>query len=188
MTYDKEKVEGAAREWQKEARDKLFDLVLRFFEDGLWYETGKWYIIGYDQEDLVQIGALSVLRALDTWREEKSAFKTHAWNLIKRDLQDLKSVSMTRERRISEQLWDPEILGDLAIDSSEDFKEVLCRYEIERLSLTERERVVLEGLVQGQAKQDIAKKLDLSSMAISWVVKDLKANKKLKELLCHSGK
>jgi RNA polymerase sigma factor (sigma-70 family) len=183
--YAKEKVEGAVREWQEEKRDRLFDLVLHYFENGLWYETGRWFVRGYDQEDLVQIGCLSVLRAMSDWSERKgTSFKTHAWNYIKHDLQDLKSVSIVRENRISEQIWDTEILGDLLEDDNDEIAEVICKYEIERLPLTDRERVVLEGLIGGREKQEIAEKLGLSAMAISWEVKALKKNEELKKLLC----
>jgi RNA polymerase sigma factor (sigma-70 family) len=183
--YEKEKVEGAVREWQEEKRDKLFDLVLHYFENGLWYETSRWFIRGYDQEDLVQIGCLAVLRAMSDWIERKgTSFKTHAWNYIRRDLQDLKSVSAIRESKISEQIWDTEILGDLLEDDGDEIADAMCKYEIERLPLTDRERVVLEGLLRGREKQEIAEKLGLSPMAISWVVKDLRGNEELKELLC----
>jgi len=184
QSYDQVRVESAVRKWQEKERDKLFDLVLSFFENGLWYETGRWCIMGYDQDDLVQIGCLAILRAMDTWDPAKGCtFKSHAWNYVKRDLIDLKATSSVREATVSEQLWDTEILGDICEDESDAYEDIICRYEIERLPLRERERVVLESLIEGEDKQDIAKKLGLSPMTISWDVKGLKSNRALQELL-----
>jgi RNA polymerase sigma factor (sigma-70 family) len=182
--YDKDEVEDAVLQWQEKREDRLFDKILSFFENGLWYETGRWYIRGHDQEDLVQIGCLSILRSMEDWNPKgKASFKTHAWNYIKRDFQDLKSISVVRENRIQEQTYDTEIIEDILGAEPGNFKEVLCWYEIEKMPLSERERRVVKGLLGGYEKQDIAKGLKVSPMTVSWTIKDLREKVCLKKFL-----
>jgi DNA-directed RNA polymerase specialized sigma24 family protein len=164
--------------------ESLFNQIRSKFEAGISYECSRWYVISYAPEDLVQECMLALSWAAKSWDGTRNAnFNTYAWRCVKNCLQDVRNGgSVNREMKVDQAVWDTDWIDLIAFDTANDQAKVDFDYDVERLPITERQRVVLQGLRQGLLKQEIAASLKLSPMAISWEVIALRKSKEVQNL------
>jgi RNA polymerase sigma factor (sigma-70 family) len=178
-------LEEAVLKWQETRDERYYDYVLGTFASGISYTSSQWYVRGFDREDLEAECFQAVLSAMDHYKlNRRSKFKTFCWSCIHNWLRDLWERSKRSRDSYEEDYWDTEILSELVVDTADlTSDDELFAYEIQKIPLDPRQRVVITRLLQGFEKKDIAKELDVSASTISWVVKGLQENVTLKEFL-----
>lgn len=129
-----------------------------------------------EMEDLLSEGTMEMLAAVNTYDKTKNAsFKTFLYGAISRHYNDLFRAEMCKKRKPDgfvesfEQInsnseFDEEgnSLGNLAFSViCEDYSMVEVGELLQRLKLSNRERVVIDLFVEGYTEPEIAKKLGI---------------------------
>lgn len=165
------------------SRRKLIEHNLRLVA----HIARKYTVPGYDSDDLISIGTIGLIKAVNTFRPDSGAtLSTYASRCIENEI--LMTLRATQKRKNDVSLHDPvgkdadgneisymDVLGTEA-DSITD--EVDRRISLQRIShlirdiLPERERTVLElryGLIDGKQRPqyEIAKLLGISRSYVS---------------------
>ncbi|MCR6546773.1 RNA polymerase sporulation sigma factor SigK [Dehalobacterium formicoaceticum] len=184
----------------EEARNLLIEHNLRLVA----HITKKFESAGLDKDDLISIGTIGLIKAINTFNRGKGTkLATYAARCIENEI--LMHLRSTKNMRTEVSLYDPigtdkegnevslvDVLGtegDLVLQSIESYyeqKELLEKVE----TLENRERFVLQsryGLFNSlrRTQREIAKKLGISRSYVSRIEK--KAIQKLTQELSKSG-
>jgi hypothetical protein len=180
-----EVVEQLVLQYRRTRSDEVWSKLEKEFAEGIFFQARRWWVAGWDAEDVEQSLRLMLLQAVDGWREEKGQrFRNYFWTIAKRCMQDLIGWSKTLDVKnecqypMSEEgiEWEP---ADTR--SYDDLWKIEMDISIEGFHLTERQRVVLIGLILGKEKFEIAKDCNVSPSAVTWEVKALAKNIELSE-------
>lgn len=183
------------REGSKEARDILIERNMRLVA----HIAKKYGNTDYDMEDLISIGSIGLIKAIDSFDIEKEIrLATYASRCIDNELLMLMRTNKKQSREVY--LYDPigtdkegssidllDILESDELDVVEqlDLKEKVKKlYELLETKLTEREREIVYlryGLNKGEeiTQKEIGERLGISRSYVSRIEK--KALKKLRE-------
>ena len=132
----------------------------------------KYYLIGGEQEDLLQEGWMGFFRAMREFDSKKTVnFKQFARLLIEREMIDaIRKANSIKNQVLSSSVFvdNEELLTeDITVEDNvlyyEMYKDIFLKIE-ERLSV--KERKVLEYYLQGYSYVDISKILDTSAKSI----------------------
>lgn len=183
------------REGSREARDILIERNLRLVA----HIAKKYANTDYDMEDLISIGSIGLIKAIDSFDIEKEIrLATYASRCIDNELLMLMRSNKKQSREVY--LYDPigtdkdgstiDLLDILEAEEKDvveqvDLKErVQLLYKLLESQLTERERQILYlryGLKKGEeiTQKEIGERLGISRSYVSRIEK--KALKKLRE-------
>lgn len=147
----------------------------------------KFFIIGAEQEDLVQEGLIGLLKAIKFYKIEKSSFKTFANLCIKTQIFSaikmannkknmalneaiLNSSSEEKEKMEINLISDKNNLEDVFIN-----KERLIKFkEFTKSNFSSFEREIFEYLIRGYSYQEIAKILSIESKSVDNAIQRIK--------------
>lgn len=180
---------------EREAREKLIEHNLRLCA----HIARKYTVPGYDQDDLISIGTIGLIKGVNTYKAGGSTqLSTYCARCIENEILMCLRASQKRKGEVS--LQDPigtdsegneiTLIDVLGTDEDEVHGHVERRVSLEavRRLVTEelhgREKTVIQmryGLLDGRAyaQQDVAQKLGISRSYVSRIGK--KAMEKLKE-------
>jgi len=165
------------------ARRKLIEHNLRLVA----HIARKYTVPGFDSDDLISIGTIGLIKAVNTFRSDSGAtLSTYASRCIENEI--LMTLRAAQKRKNDVSLHDPvgkdadgneiSYLDVLGTDSDSITEEVDRRISLQRIAhlirdmLPERERTVLElryGLIDGKQRPqyEIAKLLGISRSYVS---------------------
>lgn len=174
-------------QYQIDRSNAVYKRVEEHFINGFKYTATKWFIRSFSREDIVQTCCIALESAMSTFNPNRGVkFNSYAWTVVNRWLQDVRNSGSTgRESNLDIAPWDPPLIEALCPDLETDYsvKEVELRYDIEMIHLTDRQRFVLKGLLEGKQKQEIAAEMNMSPMVVSWEIKALRTNKEVQTML-----
>lgn len=90
--------------------NEAIDLILKEYSKLLSFNAQKYYLVGAEQEDLVQEGILGLLKAIKFYDETKSSFSSFAFLCIRREM-----ISAIRKANTQKQMVLNEALKTNAI-------------------------------------------------------------------------
>jgi RNA polymerase sporulation-specific sigma factor len=171
------------KEGDSMARRKLIEHNLRLVA----HIARKYTVPGFDSDDLISIGTIGLIKAVNTFRSDSGAtLSTYASRCIENEI--LMALRAAQKRKNDVSLHDPvgkdadgneiSYLDVLGTDSDSITEEVDRRISLQRIAhlirdmLPERERTVLElryGLIDGKQRPqyEIAKLLGISRSYVS---------------------
>ncbi|WP_251861403.1 sigma-70 family RNA polymerase sigma factor [Clostridium sp. Marseille-Q2269] len=157
--------------------------IIENFNPLILKEASKWRIKGYDYEDLVQHGYLSVIKAVNMFKDQESKFVPYCITAIKTNYKAL----LKKEIKHHREMPDENILnkGEEYEFTIED--ELVAYEKIKELykaidRLTEEERKVIdEFYIKNNSLNKVAKSIDKSYNSVRYT-KD-KAINKLQKIL-----
>lgn len=197
----KEELECIRRiaEGDEKAREKLIAHNLRLVA----YIVKKRYCDHYEQDDLISIGTIGLIRAVETFSEDKNvSFSTYAGKCIDNQIKMYFRKIKNRQNEIYldapieiDKEGNPLTIADIFKDMADVSKEVDLRMDLQKLyryineSLDERERLIISsryglscsGGIQTKpmTQREVAEKLNISRSYVSRIEK--KALKKLSD-------
>ena len=167
----------------KEARNKLIEHNLRLVA----HIVKKYHNIDKDIDDLISIGTIGLIKAIDTYNPRKGTrLATYAARCIENEI--LMTIRSTRKTRLEYSLHEPigadkegneiNLLDILGTDIDEVLNQVDLRLETKKLyrcienNLKDREKVIIQlryGLVDGEyrTQREIANTLGISRSYVS---------------------
>lgn len=174
-------------ELYKAGEAEAFDELMKKTE-GLRTSLAQRYlnIPGSEFEDLMSEGAMEMLSAIQNFDSEKysSSFSTFLYSAISRHYNDLFVKSTCAKRNSgfvksyeqlnthSEYEDDEDSLGSSEFSvECEDYSMVEVRDLLSRLKLSDKERVVVNLLMAGNSKPDIARRLGVKTPSVHSYVK-----------------
>lgn len=183
MEYDREEVERRVLRFRSFRRAEDWQTIESAFESSIQYVSHTWFVAGSEPSDIAQSMRLMLLSAADSWNPNRHAsFRTYFWGIARNCLKDMIAERRTADVRDNESQWDDSLGWEPeGIGGRKDLERIQLMYDIATLPVTDRQRQVILGLLEGKEKQDIAKELNLSGGAISWEVKALQQNEAVRE-------
>ncbi|GAA0719931.1 sigma-70 family RNA polymerase sigma factor [Clostridium malenominatum] len=170
---------GAAKEGDKEALGKIIEnfmpLILK--------ESSKYIIKCYDYEDLVQHGYLSVIRAVNMFKEEDKFFTPYCIRAIQLNYKALLKKEIKHHREIPDEFMQINKGYEFTIED-----EILAFERTKELyeamdKLTEEEKMVISSFyINKSSLREIAATSDKSYNNVRYL-KD-RAVRKLQKMLC----
>lgn len=161
----------------KEAQNgnkEAIDMILKAYTDLVSINAKKYFIIGAEQEDLIQEGVLGLLKAIKSYDKEKSQFKTFAILCIRNQIITAIKVANRQKNSIlneailnSTNSHENEELDDYKYGKIEGYKNPeeiylmkeklnnFMTYINENLSKLEKE--VFDYMIRGYSYREIAK-------------------------------
>lgn len=161
----------------KEAQNgnkEALDTILKVYIDLVSINAKKYFIIGAEQEDLIQEGVLGLLKAIKSYDKEKSQFKTFAILCIRNQIiTAIKAANRQKNSILNEAILnltnsgEKEELDDYKYAKIEDYKNPeeiylmkeklnnFMTYINENLSKLEKE--VFNYMIRGYSYREIAK-------------------------------
>lgn len=159
-------------------------------------------IPGSELDDLLSEGAIAMMEAAKNFDESKgAAFTTFLYKHISRRYDKLYSQASAKKRNVNVEVkvhsyidnldTDSTVSGDRDFLRSKDYFSVVCdefdmiemRMLIDSLKLSEKERVVVNLLIEGCSKPDIAKHLGVKVPSVHSYIKRI-GNKLNLSLAC----
>ncbi len=169
---------------------EAFNEIYSRFKGTVKFFTRNLYLLGADDDDLMQEGMIGLMKACNTYSEDKSSFKTYATVCIKNSLYSaVKKFSSQKNKplNISDSLDDEHILSGLSLFSVTPEDEVINKEKIKELrfkiysSLSKLEILVLELFLDGLSYNDIALKTGKTVKSIDGALS--RARKKIKNCI-----
>lgn len=178
----------------KKARDTLIEHNLRLVA----HIVKKYYTVGYDQDDLISIGTIGLIKAVSTFKPDKKIkLATYASRCIENEI----LMYFRASKKVNQDVYINDTIDtdkdgnsltliDIIPDDSDISQEIETKIRIERLknifdkTLTQREKTIINMRygINGEneyTQREIAKKLGISRSYVSRIEKS--ALKKLKD-------
>lgn len=171
---------------EKEARDKLIEHNLRLVA----HVVKKYYTERVDQDDLISIGTIGLIKGISTFRSDKGIkLATYAARCVENEiLMHFRSLKKTaQDVSINDPIETDKEGNDLTLidviaDDSNILDDIDLRIKTERLqkymteALTPRERIIISlrfGLIGGKenTQREVAQKLNISRSYVSRIEK-----------------
>ena len=129
-----------------------FDLLHTRYERWLQQTTRRYFLVGGDREDLLQIARIGLWRAAQHYRDrEGSAFRSWAWLIVHREI----AVAIRHTMRLTPRMLDQAISLSTFTKASDDSPVALADtlasgdpLPDQNLMDREQTRVILDGLAQ----------------------------------------
>ncbi|MBU3073216.1 sigma-70 family RNA polymerase sigma factor [Clostridium estertheticum] len=172
-------------EKSKNGDNKATELIIGKFKYLVFKESSKYHIPGYTNEDLIQHGYLSVIKAIALYKLGSNSFNGYCINAIKMNFKALLKGEIKHFREVPNS-------NMVDFDAQEHYEftledEVIAYDEVEKLyvalnTLEPFERYILERFyIMGQSLTEIACTTDKSYYKYSRIKK--KALEKLKAIM-----
>ena len=158
---------------------EAIDWILKEYSKILSFNAQKYYLIGAEQEDLLQEGILGLLKAIKFYDETKSSFSSFAFLCIRREMiSAIRKANTQKNSILNEALTTSSMIEDSSdIDnyiSSENNPEeaYLLKEEIKEFknfsdkNFSKLEKEVLKYLIRGYSYREIAKILSKNLKSI----------------------
>ncbi len=158
---------------------EAIDWILKEYSKILSFNAQKYYLIGAEQEDLLQEGILGLLKAIKFYDETKSSFSSFAFLCIRREMiSAIRKANTQKNSVLNEALTTSSMIEDSSdIDnyiSSENNPEeaYLLKEEIKEFknfsdkNFSKLEKEVLKYLIRGYSYREIAKILSKNLKSI----------------------
>ena len=166
--------------------NEAISLILKEYSKLLSFNAQKYYLVGAEQEDLVQEGILGLLKAIKFYDETKSSFSSFAFLCIRREMiSAIRKANTQKNMMLNEALKTNAILEDSVYFDDEGHninnykspegnpEEVyLLKEEIEEFknfsenNFSKFEKEVLTYLIRGYSYREIAKILSKNLKSI----------------------
>ena len=158
---------------------EAIDWILKEYSKILSFNAQKYYLIGAEQEDLLQEGILGLLKAIKFYDETKSSFSSFAFLCIRREMiSAIRKANTQKNSILNEALTTSSMIEDGSdVDnyiSSENNPEeaYLLKEEIKEFknfsdkNFSKLEKEVLKYLIRGYSYREIAKILSKNLKSI----------------------
>lgn len=158
---------------------EAIDWILKEYSKILSFNAQKYYLIGAEQEDLLQEGILGLLKAIKFYDETKSSFSSFAFLCIRREMiSAIRKANTQKNSVLNEALTTSSMMEDSSdVDnyiSSENNPEeaYLLKEEIKEFknfsdkNFSKFEKEVLKYLIRGYSYREIAKILSKNLKSI----------------------
>ena len=158
---------------------EAIDWILKEYSKILSFNAQKYYLIGAEQEDLLQEGILGLLKAIKFYDETKSSFSSFAFLCIRREMiSAIRKANTQKNSVLNEALITSSMIEDGSdVDnyiSSENNPEeaYLLKEEIKEFknfsdkNFSKFEKEVLKYLIRGYSYREIAKILSKNLKSI----------------------
>lgn len=158
---------------------EAIDWILKEYSKILSFNAQKYYLIGAEQEDLLQEGILGLLKAIKFYDETKSSFSSFAFLCIRREMiSAIRKANTQKNSFLNEALTTSSMIEDGSdVDnyiSSENNPEeaYLLKEEIKEFknfsdkNFSKFEKEVLKYLIRGYSYREIAKILSKNLKSI----------------------
>ena len=158
---------------------EAIDWIVKEYSKILSFHAQKYYLIGAEQEDLLQEGILGLLKAIKFYDETKSSFSSFAFLCIRREMiSAIRKANTQKNSVLNEALTTSSMIEDSSdIDnyiSSENNPEeaYLLKEEIKEFknfsdkNFSKLEKEVLKYLIRGYSYREIAKILSKNLKSI----------------------
>ena len=158
---------------------EAIDWILKEYSKILSFNAQKYYLIGAEQEDLLQEGILGLLKAIKFYDETKSSFSSFAFLCIRREMiSAIRKANTQKNSVLNEALTTSSMIEDSSdVDnyiSSENNPEeaYLLKEEIKEFknfsdkNFSKLEKEVLKYLIRGYSYREIAKILSKNLKSI----------------------
>ena len=158
---------------------EAIDWILKEYSKILSFNAQKYYLIGAEQEDLLQEGILGLLKAIKFYDETKSSFSSFAFLCIRREMiSAIRKANTQKNSVLNEALATSSMIEDSSdVDnyiSSENNPEeaYLLKEEIKEFknfsdkNFSKFEKEVLKYLIRGYSYREIAKILSKNLKSI----------------------
>ena len=158
---------------------EAIDWILKEYSKILSFNAQKYYLIGAEQEDLLQEGILGLLKAIKFYDETKSSFSSFAFLCIRREMiSAIRKANTQKNSILNEALTTSSMIEDGSdVDnyiSSENNPEeaYLLKEEIKEFknfsdkNFSKFEKEVLKYLIRGYSYREIAKILSKNLKSI----------------------
>ena len=131
-------------------------------------------------EDLFQIGVIGLLKAIDSFDQEKGfKFSSYASVYIRNEV--LEAIRIPKKRilnvlSLDKVLWEDDFTLEDTISSGERFDDLLVlKVDLENAMgrLKEREKFILNLLISGETQISIAKKLGMTRQNVKRILKNI---------------
>ena len=159
--------------------NEAINLILEEYSKILSFNAQKYYLIGAEQEDLLQEGILGLLKAIKFYDETKSSFTSFAFLCIRREMiSAIRKANTQKNSVLNEALITSSMIEDGSdVDnyiSSENNPEeaYLLKEEIKEFknfsdkNFSKFEKEVLKYLIRGYSYREIAKILSKNLKSI----------------------
>ena len=162
--------------------NEAINLILEEYSKILSFNAQKYYLVGAEQEDLVQEGILGLLKAIKFYDETKSSFSSFAFLCIRREMiSAIRKANTQKNMVLNEALKTNAILEDSANFDDEEHninnyksseEAYLLKEEIEEFkkfsenNFSKFEKEVLTYLIRGYSYREIAKILSKNLKSI----------------------
>lgn len=156
----------------KAGNQESINIILEEYTHLITIISRKYFLIGGDQEDLIQEGRLGLYKAIKTYDSSKaSSFKTFASRIIEREIiSAIRKENTTKNQMLNDSVHglDSEFLHEdnypekdlLNIESLGELNQKIKK------ELSEFENAVLQMFLEGYNCKDIALKLDTNPKSI----------------------
>lgn len=147
----------------------------------VYFILNKYYPTFSNNEDLIQCGMIGLCNAARIWDESKSAFSTYAGlailNEIRRELNKMSKriPTFSLNQFVSETEEEVDYLNIVVDEKSEDFIDEF-NFDLFCETLTEREKIVCDGLRNGLSYSQIGEMIGCTKQNIT----DMKRKIKIK--------
>lgn len=186
--YNDYAVDELVAQYKQNRSESIFTEILKKTK-GLIYVFARSYsrsIIGAEMEDLISEGDLVLWDAIQTFDDTRDcSFTTYLCGCLKRNYNTLFSMSNCQKRNPgcfvqsyeqvnsnSEYEEDEDSAGSSAFSvECEDYNMIEMKMLLDSLRLSENERVVVNLLIAGNSKPDIARKLGVKTPSVHSYVK-----------------
>ena len=171
--------DSEAIDWILKEYSKILSFILSAKISPLSFNAQKYYLIGAEQEDLLQEGILGLLKAIKFYDETKSSFSSFAFLCIRREMiSAIRKANTQKNSILNEALTTSSMIEDSSdIDnyiSSENNPEeaYLLKEEIKEFknfsdkNFSKFEKEVLKYLIRGYSYREIAKILSKNLKSI----------------------
>ena len=158
---------------------EAIDWILKEYSKILSFNAQKYYLIGAEQEDLLQEGILGLLKAIKFYDETKSSFSSFAFLCIRREMISAIRKANTQKNSVLNEAWTTSSMIEDSSDvdnyiSSENNPEeaYLLKEEIKEFknfsdkNFSKFEKEVLKYLIRGYSYREIAKILSKNLKSI----------------------
>ena len=158
---------------------EAIDWILKEYSKILSFNAQKYYLIGAEQEDLLQEGILGLLKAIKFYDETKSSFSSFAFLCIRREMiSAIRKANTQKNSVLNEALTTSSMIEDSSdidnyISSEHNPEEAyLLKEEIKEFknfsdkNFSKLEKEVLKYLIRGYSYREIAKILSKNLKSI----------------------
>lgn len=158
---------------------EAIDWILKEYSKILSFNAQKYYLIGAEQEDLLQEGILGLLKAIKFYDETKSSFSSFAFLCIRREMiSAIRKANTQKNSVLNEALTTSSMIEDSSdldnyISSENNPEEAyLLKEEIKEFknfsdkNFSKLEKEVLKYLIRGYSYREIAKILSKNLKSI----------------------
>ena len=174
----------------KNGNQQAFNELYGRYKKVVKYYARNLFLLGADDEDLIQEGFLGFVNAANTYTEGKSLFKTYAYHCIRNSLYSvikktaLKNGELLKNSSSFEELNEISRIASYADTPEDEFinkeKSRELRFKIYSL-LSKRESLVLDLYLEGLSYQEIAQKLKSTTKAVDGAL--TRAKSKIKKCM-----